>query len=91
MKKRFTDEQIVNKLRLAEKLRDEGHSIAVIVKQLGVTQQTYYRWKRKYMGMDTPEVKRLRSLEEENSKLKKLLAEAQLDNLALKEVIEGNF
>jgi len=91
MKKRFTDEQIVNKLRTAEKLRGEGHSMAVIVKQIGVTEQTYYRWKRKFTGMDTPEVKRLKQLEQENSKLKKLLAESQLDNLALKEVIEGKF
>ena len=91
MKKRFTDEQIVNKLRLAEKLRDEGQSIALIVKQIGVTEQTYYRWKRKFTGIDTPEVKRLKQLEQENNKLKKLLAESQLDNLALKEVIEGKY
>lgn len=91
MKKRFTDEQIVNKLRLAEKLRDEGEPIAVIVKHIGVTEQTYYRWKRKYTGIDTPEVRRLKQLEQENAKLKKLLAESQLDNLALKEVIEGKF
>ena len=91
MKKRYTDEQIVNKLRLAEKLHAEGQTIAVIVKQLGVTEQTYYRWKKKYTGMDTPEVKRLKQLEHENAKLKKLMAEAHLDNMALKEVIEGNF
>jgi len=84
MKKRFNEEQIV-------KILQEANIAAThreIIRKHNITEQTFYRWKKKYGGMSVPEVKRLKSLEAENAKLKKLLAEQMLVNEALKEVVE---
>ena len=84
MKKRFSEEQIVKILQEAEMAKTERE----VIRRYNITEQTFYRWKRKYGGMNVSEVKRLKSLEAENAKLKKLLAEQMLVNEALKEVIE---
>ena len=91
MRKKYTEAQIIDKLRLVERLKADGKPVSVVVKEIGVTEQTYYRWKNKYGGMDKPEIQKLRKLERENARLKKLLAESQLDNSILKEVLEGNY
>ena len=91
MRKRFSESQIIDKLRLAERLKAEGKSVALIVKELGVTEQTYYRWRNKYGDMGKPEVVKLKKLERENERLKKLLAEKELDVSILKEMLEGNY
>ena len=89
--KKYSSEQIVNKLREAEKLSAEGKTVAQIVKILGVSQVTYYKWKNQFGGMDKDAVKELKALKKENERLKRLVAEKELDILILKEVAEGNF
>lgn len=84
MKKRFSEEQIVRILQEAE-IADTRREV---IRKYNISEQTFYRWKRKYGGMSVAEVKRLKSLEAENAKLKKLLAEQMLINEALKEVVE---
>jgi len=90
-KKRYTPEQIINKLREAELLVNRGSSIAQASKKIGVTEQTYYRWRKQYGGMHTEQARRLKELEKENTRLKKLVADLSLDNAILKEVTKGNF
>ena len=80
MKQRFTEEQIITILREQE----AGFPVKDIWRRHGIAEQTFYRWKSKYGGMEVSEAKRLRALELENAKLKKLLAETMLDNVALK-------
>ena len=82
-KTRFTEEQIVGALKQAE----AGMKVAEVCRQTGVSQHTFYYWRRKYGGLEVNEAKRLRELEAENAKLKKLVANLSLDNLALKEVL----
>ena len=82
-KSQFTDEQIIRALREV----DKGAKPADVCRRLGVTEKTFYRWRSKYGGMDVSEAKRLRALEDENAKLKKLLADQMLDNAALKAVL----
>lgn len=82
--KRHTPEQIIRKLRQAEQLKSQDQSIAQICQQLEVSEQTYHRWKQQYGGMGEPQAKRLRDLEQENSRLKRLLADAHLDNDIIK-------
>lgn len=82
-KTRFTEEQIVGALKQAE----AGMKVAEVCRQIGVSQHTFYYWRRKYGGLEVNEAKRLRELEAENAKLKKLVANLSLDNLALKEVL----
>lgn len=89
--KRHTAEQIVMKLREAEAGIAAGLSMGQVCQKLGVSEQTFYRWKKKYGGMELDEAKRLKSLEEENRRLKKLVADQALDIQILKEVAEGNF
>lgn len=89
--KRHTPEQIVRLLRDAEAALGSGKTIGQICQEIGVSEQTYYRWKNRYGGMKVAEVKRLKELEEENLRLKKLVAELALDNAALKDLAEGNF
>ncbi|TDX32143.1 transposase [Modicisalibacter xianhensis] len=84
---RHTEEQIISILKANER----GVSIAELARQNGVTEQTLYRWKAKYSGMEVSESKRLRELEAENARLKKLLAESALDNAALKEIVSGKW
>jgi putative transposase len=86
MKKRFTEEQIIRIL----KEQDLGKKAADIVRENGISEQTFYRWKSKYGGMDVSEAKRLKQLEEENRRLKEMVADLSLDNKILKDVISKN-
>jgi putative transposase len=88
---RHTPEQVVRKLREGERLLNEGKDIAEVVRHLEIAGSTWIRWKSQYGGMKADEAKRLRQLEVENARLKKLLAEAELDKAMLKELAEGNF
>jgi putative transposase len=90
-KKEFTPEQIITMLREAEVLISQGSTAAEVSRRVGVTEQTYYRWRREYGGMRVEQAKRLKELERENNRLKKLVAELSLDNAILKEVSRGNF
>ena len=90
-KKGYSPEQIINKLREAEVLISQGTAIAVVAKKIGVTEQTYYRWRKEYGGMRLEQARRLKELEQENSRLKKLVADLSLDNAILKEASRGNF
>lgn len=90
-KKKHTPEQIITKLRKVEALTAEGATIAEAAKQIGVADQTVYRWKKQYGGMDKSQAKRLKKLEKENARLKKLLAEKDLDNDILREALEGKY
>ena len=90
-KKRHTAEQIIRKLREAEVELAKGQSMAAICKKLGITDQTYYRWRKEYGGLRVDQARRLKELEKENARLKKLVAEKELDNAILREAAEGNF
>ncbi len=90
-KKTFTPEQIINKLREAEIHINQGISISEASRKIGITQQTYYRWRKEYGGLRIEQAKKLKSLEKENAQLKKLVADLSLDNAILKEAAEGNF
>jgi len=90
-KKTFAPEQIINKLREAEIHINQGISISEASRKIGVTEQTYYRWRKEYGGLRIEQAKRLKSLEKENTRLKKLVADLSLDNAILKEAAEGNF
>ena len=87
----FTPEQIINKLREAEILLSQGISVGEASRKIGVTEQTYYRWRREYGGMRIEQARRLKDLEKENARLKKLVADLSLDNSILKEAARGNF
>ena len=84
--RRFTSEQIILKLREADVLLSQGKKIKEICKALEIHDQTYYRWRREYGGMNTTQAKKLKALEKENVRLKKLVADISLDNAILKEV-----
>ena len=90
-RKRFTTEQIITKLREAEVCLAQGKSVVQACKQMGITEQTYYRWRKEYGGLKMDQAKRLKALEKENGRLKKLVADLSLDNQILKEVSSGNF
>ena len=90
-RKRFTPEQIISKLREAEVLMAQGATIPVAAKQLGITEQTFYRWRTEYGGMRVDQAKRLKELEVENARLKKLVADLSLDKAILKEAASGNY
>lgn len=90
-RKRHSAEQIVKKLRDAETMLSAGKTVAEVVQALEISEQSYYRWKAKYGGMQAAEAKRLKELEVENARLKKLLAEAELDKSMLKELASGNW
>jgi putative transposase len=90
-KKGYTPEQIINKLREAEILLSQGETVAVVSKKIGVSSHTYYRWRREYGGLRVEQARKLKGLEKENTRLKKLVADLSLDNAILKEVAEGNF
>jgi len=87
----FTAEQIINKLREAEVLLSQGDIVGEASRKIGVTEQTYYRWRREYGGMRVEQARRLKELEKENVRLKKLVADLSLDNSILKEAARGNF
>ncbi len=88
-KKNFTTEQIISKLREAEVLVSQGQTVPAVCKVIGVTDQTYYRWRKMYGGMKIDQAQRLRELEQENSRLKRLVADLALDNAIIKEALRG--
>lgn len=90
-KTRYTVEQIITNLRKVDVLVSQGKSIAEAVREIGVTETTYYKWRKEYRGMSVSEAKRLKALEKENERLKKLVADLSLDNAILKDVAEGKF
>ena len=90
-KKRHTAEQIISKLREAEVLLAKGTKMPQVCRKLGVTEQTYYRWRKEYGGLRTDQAKRFRELEKENIRLKKVVADLTLDNAILKEAAYPNF
>ena len=91
VKKGYTPEQIIGKLREAEILLNQGAAVAEASKKIGVTEQTYYRWRKEYGGMRVEQAKRLKEVEKENARLKKLVADLSLDKAILKEATRGNF
>ena len=91
MKKRHTPEQIIAKLREAEMALSKGQAVGKVVRKLGITEQTYYRWREEYGGLRTDQAKRLKQLERENAQLKKVVADLTLDNAILKEAADPNF
>jgi len=90
-KKRFTSEQIISMLREAEVLLNQGFTVIEVARKLGIAEQTYYRWRKEYGGMRVDQAKRLKELEQENARLKRLVADLSLDNAILKEANRGNF
>lgn len=90
-RRRHTPEQIIRKLREAERLISEGNTIPEAAKQLGISENTYHRWRNQYGGMKANDAKRLKELERENSRLKAIVADQALENRALKEVAKGNW
>ncbi len=90
-RKRYTAEQIITKLREAEVELAQGQTTPQVCKKLGISEQTYYRWRKEYGGLRIDQAKRLKQLERENARLKKLVADLSLDNSILKEVSSGNF
>lgn len=91
VRKMFKPEQIIGKLREAEVLMSKGASLADVCKKIGVTDVTFYRWRKIYGGMKVSEAKRLKEVEKENAQLRKLVADLSLDNAILKEVSLGKF
>jgi transposase-like protein len=89
-KKWYTPEQIINKLHEVEILLSQRYTIAVVSKKIGVSDHTYYRWCKEYGGMRADQARRLKELEQENSRLRKLVADLSLDNAILKEASWGN-
>ena len=91
VKKGYTPEQIINKLREAEVMLSQGSTLSIVLKKVGVSDVTYYRWRREHGGMRVDQAHRLKHLEQENARLKKLVADLSLDNEILKEASRGNF
>tara|TARA_Y100000294_G_scaffold102394_1_gene95117 strand:- start:172 stop:450 length:279 start_codon:yes stop_codon:yes gene_type:complete len=90
-RKVFKPEQIIGKLREAEVLLSQGHKISEVSRKLGITEQTYYRWRKEYGGMTVDQARRLTEVEKGNVRLRKLVADLSLDNVILKEASRGNF
>ena len=90
-RKYFTSEQIISKLREAEVLISQGKTAAEASRAIGISEQSYYRWRKEYGGVSTEQVHRLKELEKENARLKRLVADLALDNAILKETVKGNF
>ena len=90
-KKRYTPEEIVAKLRQVDVLVSQGQQIADAMRQIGVSEVTYYRWRQEYDGLKTEQIKRLKELEQENSRLRKAVSDLTLDKLILQEAARGNF
>ena len=91
VRKGYSPEQIISKLREAEVLLSQGATVGEASKKIGVTEQTYYRWRKEYGGMRVEQARRLKELEKENSRLKRLVADLSVDNAILKEAARGNF
>ena len=90
-RKAYNPEQIINKLREAEVLLSQGNTISTVCKKIGISDFTYYRWRKEYGGMRVDQARRLKELEQENARLKKVVADFALDNAILKEAARGNF
>jgi transposase-like protein len=90
-RKGYTPEQIIGKLREAEVLLHKGETVGQVCRKIGVAEHTYYRWRREYGGLRLDQAKRMKEMEKENTRLKKLVADLPLDNAILKEVAKGNF
>jgi len=90
-RKRYTSEEIITKLREAEVLLSNGMKVPQVCRELGIADQTYYRWRKDYGGLSMNQGKRLKELEEENRRLKKAVADLTLDKQILEEVSKGNF
>ena len=90
-RKRYAAEEIIGKLREAEVALAQGQKVGAVVRKLGVSEPTYYRWRREYGGLRVDQAKRLKELERENSRLKRLVADQALDNAMLRDVAAGNF
>ena len=90
-RKRYTSEQIIHLLREAEVGLANGKTVGIVCRELGISEQTYYRWRNEYGGMQVSQARRLRELEKENSRLKQAVADLTLDKLILKEAARGNF
>jgi transposase-like protein len=90
-KRKFTVEEIINKLREAEVLQSKGMAQAEVVRQLGVSDVTYYKWRREYGGLRVDQAKRFKEIEQENARLRKVVADLTIDNSILKEAARGNF
>ena len=90
-RKRYSPEEIITKLRKAEVLLSQGKKVGTVVRKLGIAEQTYYRWRRDYGGLQTDQARRLKELEKENARLKRVVADLSLDNSILKEAASGNF
>jgi transposase-like protein len=90
-RKRHSPEQIVRKIQEADRILAEGGDVAAVLRQLNVTEATYYRWRNQFGGLKAEDAKKLKHLEKQNLQLKKLLAEAELEKAVLKELAEGKF
>ena len=90
-KKRHTPEEIITKIREADVLQSKGQSVGEACRQIGVSEQTYYNWRKEYGGLRVDQAKRFKQLEQENGRLKKLVADLSMDNAILKEAARGNF
>ncbi len=90
-RKRYNAEEIIHKLREADVLLSQGRPVKQVSKQLGIAEQTYYRWRKAYGGMKVDQAKRLKELEVENARLKRAVADLTVDKLILKEVTEGKY
>lgn len=90
-RKRYTPEQIIGMLREAEVRLSQGETVGTICRTLGISEQSYYRWRREYGGLRVDQAKRLKELEKENARLRRAVSDLTLDKLILKEVAEGNF
>ena len=90
-RRRHSPEQIIRKLREAEVLLGKGETVAMVARKLEITEQTYYRWRREYGGLKVDQVKKMKELERENARLKRIVANQALDMAILKEAAEGNF
>ena len=90
-RRRHTPEQIIRKLREAERLLGEGRTIPEAAKELGISENTFHRWRKQYGGMKAEDAKRLKELERENATLKRIVADKELEVVALKEIAKGNW
>ena len=90
-RKRFSVEQIINHLREAEVLLAQAQTVGEICRRIGVSEQSYYRWRREYGGLKVDQARRLKELEQENNRLKRAVADLTLDKLILKEAADGNW
>jgi len=90
-RKRYTAEQIIGLLREADVKLSQGRNVSQICREMGIAEQTYYRWRKEYGGMKTAQIRKLKDLEKENTRLKRAVADLTLDKLILKEALEGNY